>query len=304
MRGRDRPRRRTTCAPLPPARAGRCGSAPTATRVAHSRQHGGRLSIGPTASRATRRSRFWTTGAGTLWMTSNKGLRAAKHQRPRRVCRRPSGGAAVAAVRHFRRDGERGVHAGQPRRRAAGRRDGVVFDHGGRRARRPGAPAAEPAAAAGPHRGRDHRRPGDAGRPRRSPSPPGSGDLEVRYTALSFVNSQAVRFKYKLEGFDKDWVDVGPRRAAYYTNLPPASYAVQGDCRQQRRRLERRPGRRSRSACSRTTTRPTWFLGLVLRRLLRERRSPPTSCRSGARATVSASSCASSRSAPAICSRK
>ena len=55
--------------------------------------------------------------------------------------------------------------------------------------------------------------------------PPGSGDLEVRYTALSFVNSQAVRFKYKLEGFDKDWVDVGPRRAAYYTNLPPATYS-------------------------------------------------------------------------------
>jgi signal transduction histidine kinase/CheY-like chemotaxis protein/ligand-binding sensor domain-containing protein len=55
--------------------------------------------------------------------------------------------------------------------------------------------------------------------------PPGSGDLEVRYTALSFVNSQAIRFKYKLEGFDKDWVDVGPRRAAYYTNLPPATYS-------------------------------------------------------------------------------
>jgi signal transduction histidine kinase/ligand-binding sensor domain-containing protein/CheY-like chemotaxis protein len=55
--------------------------------------------------------------------------------------------------------------------------------------------------------------------------PPGSGDLEVRYTAPSFVNAQAVRFKYRLEGFDKDWVDVGPRRAAYYTNLPPATYS-------------------------------------------------------------------------------
>jgi signal transduction histidine kinase/CheY-like chemotaxis protein/streptogramin lyase len=54
--------------------------------------------------------------------------------------------------------------------------------------------------------------------------PPGDGDLEVRYTALTFVNADAVRFKYKLEGFDKDWVDVGPRRAAYYTNLPPANY--------------------------------------------------------------------------------
>jgi signal transduction histidine kinase/CheY-like chemotaxis protein/streptogramin lyase len=55
--------------------------------------------------------------------------------------------------------------------------------------------------------------------------PPGSGELEIRYTALSFVNTGAVRFKYKLEGFDKEWQDVGPRRAAYYTNLPPARYA-------------------------------------------------------------------------------
>jgi signal transduction histidine kinase/ligand-binding sensor domain-containing protein/DNA-binding response OmpR family regulator len=54
---------------------------------------------------------------------------------------------------------------------------------------------------------------------------PGHGDLEVRYTALSFVNASAVRFKYMLQGFDKDWLDVGPRRAAYYTNLPPASYS-------------------------------------------------------------------------------
>jgi len=53
---------------------------------------------------------------------------------------------------------------------------------------------------------------------------PGGGDFEVRYTAVSFVNADAVRFKYKLEGFDEDWQEVGPRRAAYYTNLPPAHY--------------------------------------------------------------------------------
>ncbi len=90
----------------------------------------------------------------------------------------------------------------------------------------------------------------------RSAVPPGSGDLEVRYTALSFVNSQAVRFKYKLEGFDKDWVDVGPRRAAYYTNLPPATYSFQGARRQQRRRLERQRGVGRLQPRSRTTTRP------------------------------------------------
>jgi len=33
-----------------------------------------------------------------------------------------------------------------------------------------------------------------------------------------------VRFRYMLEGFDRDWVDAGIRRTAYYTSLPPATY--------------------------------------------------------------------------------
>src|SRR5262249_29876811 len=33
-----------------------------------------------------------------------------------------------------------------------------------------------------------------------------------------------VRFRYRLEGFDRDWVDAGFRRAAYYTNIPPGPY--------------------------------------------------------------------------------
>ena len=33
-----------------------------------------------------------------------------------------------------------------------------------------------------------------------------------------------IRFKYMLEGFDKDWVDAGTRRAAYYTNIPAGEY--------------------------------------------------------------------------------
>jgi len=55
--------------------------------------------------------------------------------------------------------------------------------------------------------------------------PPGSGDLEFHYSGLSLVASEKVRFKYKLEGFDKDWVDAGTRRVAYYTNLSPGRYS-------------------------------------------------------------------------------
>ena len=48
--------------------------------------------------------------------------------------------------------------------------------------------------------------------------------LEFHYTALSYLFPDLVRFRYRLEGFDTDWVDAGTRRTAYYTNLPPGSY--------------------------------------------------------------------------------
>jgi PAS domain S-box-containing protein len=49
-------------------------------------------------------------------------------------------------------------------------------------------------------------------------------DLEIDYTALSFVVPQKVHFQYKLEGYDREWQDAGTRRQAFYTNLPPRSY--------------------------------------------------------------------------------
>ena len=58
----------------------------------------------------------------------------------------------------------------------------------------------------------------------RTEAPPGRGDLAFRYTGLSFLAPEKVRFKYKLEGYDLDWVDAGDRRAAYYSNIPPGRY--------------------------------------------------------------------------------
>jgi PAS domain S-box-containing protein len=49
-------------------------------------------------------------------------------------------------------------------------------------------------------------------------------DLEIDYTALSFVVPQKVHFQYKLEGYDRDWQDPGTRRQAFYSNLPPQNY--------------------------------------------------------------------------------
>ncbi len=53
---------------------------------------------------------------------------------------------------------------------------------------------------------------------------PGRGDLVFRYTGLSFFAPEKVRFKYRLEGYDRDWVEAGDRRAAFYSNIAPGTY--------------------------------------------------------------------------------
>ena len=59
---------------------------------------------------------------------------------------------------------------------------------------------------------------------------PGSGNLEIRFTAPDFVDPQRIRFRYRLLPSDTEWVEVGDRRQAFYTKLPPGKYRfeVQG----------------------------------------------------------------------------
>lgn len=54
--------------------------------------------------------------------------------------------------------------------------------------------------------------------------PPGTKSIELSYTALSFAAPEKVRFRYRLDGFQPDWVDAGTRRVAYYTQLSPGAY--------------------------------------------------------------------------------
>jgi signal transduction histidine kinase/ligand-binding sensor domain-containing protein len=54
--------------------------------------------------------------------------------------------------------------------------------------------------------------------------PPLVRDLQIDYTALSLVAPEKNQFRYKLEGYDRDWQDAGTRRQAFYTNLRPRSY--------------------------------------------------------------------------------
>ncbi len=53
---------------------------------------------------------------------------------------------------------------------------------------------------------------------------PRQANLEIRYTALSPYKPEQTRFSYQLLGLDRDWVDAGARRTAYYSHLPPGEY--------------------------------------------------------------------------------
>ena len=54
--------------------------------------------------------------------------------------------------------------------------------------------------------------------------PPRTANLQIAYTATSLTSPERVRFRYKLEGQDKDWQEPGTRREAVYTNLGAGSY--------------------------------------------------------------------------------
>jgi len=49
-------------------------------------------------------------------------------------------------------------------------------------------------------------------------------NLQIDYTALSLSMPERVRFRYKLEGFDREWVDADTKRQAFYSQLPPGDY--------------------------------------------------------------------------------
>ena len=55
-------------------------------------------------------------------------------------------------------------------------------------------------------------------------APPGKGNIEIAYTAISFLQVDKMQFAYRLEGFDPAWIQAGNRRSAFYTNLPPGAY--------------------------------------------------------------------------------
>jgi ligand-binding sensor domain-containing protein/signal transduction histidine kinase len=54
--------------------------------------------------------------------------------------------------------------------------------------------------------------------------PPDHRKVQFDFTALSFSAPENVRFRYRLEGFDHDWVQGGTQRHATYTKLAAGDY--------------------------------------------------------------------------------
>jgi diguanylate cyclase (GGDEF)-like protein len=53
---------------------------------------------------------------------------------------------------------------------------------------------------------------------------PGVERIELHYAAMSYVAPAAVKYRYRIDGFDRAWIDAGASRVANYTNLPPGAY--------------------------------------------------------------------------------
>ena len=54
--------------------------------------------------------------------------------------------------------------------------------------------------------------------------PAGTRKLELHFAGLSFLMPGRTRYRYRLEGFDSDWVERGTARFAQFTNLAPGDY--------------------------------------------------------------------------------
>jgi len=54
--------------------------------------------------------------------------------------------------------------------------------------------------------------------------PAQTSHVQITFNALTLADPMRVRFRYRLEGFDRDWVESGAIRQATYTNLPPRQY--------------------------------------------------------------------------------
>jgi signal transduction histidine kinase/ligand-binding sensor domain-containing protein len=57
--------------------------------------------------------------------------------------------------------------------------------------------------------------------------PPGDHRITFAYTAPSATAPEQTRFRYRLAGWDRSWIDAGTERVVSYTGLPPGNYSFE-----------------------------------------------------------------------------
>jgi signal transduction histidine kinase/ligand-binding sensor domain-containing protein len=68
--------------------------------------------------------------------------------------------------------------------------------------------------------------------------PPLTRDVQLDYTAIGLAVPQHLRFRYRLDGREQDWIEAGQRRQAFYTDLPPGTYRFRVAASQDGRRWD------------------------------------------------------------------
>ena len=54
--------------------------------------------------------------------------------------------------------------------------------------------------------------------------PDGAELLRLRVGALDYAPAAGLRYRYRMDGFDREWIDNGPLQDITYTRLPPGRY--------------------------------------------------------------------------------
>ena len=95
--------------------------------------------------------------------------------------------------------------------------------------------------------------------------PAGTGRIQIDVAGLGFVVPERIRYRYRLQGFDADWVDRGTQRYAEFTNLPPGRYVFEAVAANPGGPWSPEPARLAFDIAPHLWQRPAaWVLGLLL----------------------------------------
>lgn len=72
---------------------------------------------------------------------------------------------------------------------------------------------------------------------------PFSRNLEIRYTAISLTRPQETRYRFRLIGFDQDWVQAGQNRSILYPSIPWGEHEFQVEAKVEGGPWSRAPAR-------------------------------------------------------------